>query len=680
MEKNTYYIAVNGNDGNSGTKESPFATLEGARDAIRILKNSSSLPEGGITVFIRGGVYQLVKTFLLEECDSGTPEKAIVYSAYRDEDVRIIGGIDLPAERLGPVTDPEILGRLSEQAREQIVQIDLKELGVTDYGRIEQVGYGFPFSVATPELFVNSTTMALARYPSNGYVKIEHVVDPGGNPRLFDQDAERLVEEQLKGAILTITDPRPFGWKNTGDLWMHGYWFWDWADANLRIASLDAAKGQLHTEQASHYSVRDGQRYFYYNVLEELDTPGEWYLDRESGIVYFYPPTPITEDCRVQLSLFDDTLVRLDGVSHVTFRKLTLEVSRGAGVHIKGGSHNLIAGCTLCKLGGFAVVIGEDTQTGANAGTDHRVLSCTIYDTGIGGIFLGGGDRTTLTPGRNEALNNEIFKYSRLKRTYSPAIQLHGVGNIAAHNEIHDAPHLGIFFHGNDHLIEFNNIYSVLTETGDAGAIYTGRDWSEQGNVIRFNHIHHINNDSSGGQVGVYLDDMASGVTILGNIFLDVDIPFVVGGGRNNSITNNLIINCRRSVYIDDRGKTGSWASYLVEDGTMQQRLEEVPYQVEPWRSKYPHLLTILQDEPGTPKYNTVARNILYRTGMIPYKNHLASDDILTIAPAVREHGTIEMNYEILGNLSKLVSYFELIPFGKIGRFEDEFGKGKVVT
>ncbi|KRF18429.1 right-handed parallel beta-helix repeat-containing protein [Paenibacillus sp. Soil787] len=690
MEKNTFYIAANGNDGNPGTQESPFATLEGARDAIRILKNASGLPEGGITIFIRGGVYRLAKTFLLEECDSGTPEKPIVYTAYGDENVRLLGGIDLPADRFGPVTDPEVRDRLNVQAREQIVQIDLKQLGIVDYGRIVQTGFGLPASVATPELFFNGQSMTLARYPSNGYVKIEHVVDPGGNPRLVDTDPERMAEERLRGATLAIADPRPFSWKNTGDLWMYGYWHWDWADGNLRIASLDAAKGQLCTEQASHYSIRDGQRYYYYNILEELDSPGEWYLDRMSGIVYYYPPMPITEDCQVQLSLLDDSMVRLEGVSHVTLRKLKLEVSRGQGVHIKGGSHNRITGCTLCRLGGFAVVIGEDTQTGANAGTDHLVQSCTIYDTGVGGIFLGGGDRTTLTPGRNEAKNNEIFNYSRLKRTYSAAVQLRGVGNIAAHNEIHDAPHLGIYFHGNEHLIEFNNIYRVLTETGDAGAIYQGRDWSDQGNVVRFNYIHHINNDESEDQVGVYLDDMASGATVFGNVFHNVDFPFLIGGGRNNSITNNLIVDCPRSVHLDDRAMPGCWAAYHVEDGTMQQRLEAVPYREEPWRSKYPNLLTILQDEPGKPKYNTVARNILYRTGPTSYMNHPSYDDTMAIVPSGREYGTIEMNFVFHDDLSfvdetngdfsltedspvyKKVSCFESIPFDKIGRFEDE--------
>ncbi|MEC0090869.1 right-handed parallel beta-helix repeat-containing protein [Paenibacillus macquariensis] len=695
MEITAFYIATDGKDSNPGTKEAPLATLEGARGAIRVLKNTSSLPEGGITVFMRGGVYRLTESFLLEEGDSGMPEKPIAYSAYGDEEVRLIGGVDLPADSFGPVTDPEVRGRLNEQARDRIVQIDLKRLGVVDYGRIVHTGFGLPPSIANPELFFNGQTMAISRYPNSDYVRIENVIDAGGNPRIVDMDPERLAEEQLKGVKLACADPRPFSWKNTGDLWMYGYWYWDWADGNLRIASIDVANRQLHTERASHYSVREGQRYFYYKILEELDAPGEWYLDRMSGLLYFYPPTPIVEGSNIQLSLLGDPMIRLEDVSHVAIKKIMFEASRGSGVQIKGGSHNAVAGCTLCRIGGFAVVLGETSDNGVNAGTDHRVLGCTIYDTGTGGIYLGGGDRLKLTPGRNVASNNDIFNYSRLKRTYSAAIQLKGVGNIAVHNEIHDAPHVGILCNGNDHLIEYNDIYRVLTETGDAGAIYMGRDWTEQGNVIRYNYIHHIHNEETELHIGVYLDDMASGTKIYANVFRDIDLPVLIGGGRNNEMTNNLIVDCQKSLLLDDRAMPGCWAAYHLDEGqVMQERLEAMPYREEPWCSKYPSLMSIWQDEPGTPKFNTVMKNILYQTGPTTYGNYPAYDDTMAIAESAREYGTIEQNFvmnedlliidETEGNISfneesqsfKGISSFEPIPFKSIELCKEEYRVG----
>ena len=104
----------------------------------------------------------------------------------------------------------------------------------------------------------------------------------------------------------------------------------------------------------------------------------------------------------------------------------------------------------------------------------------------------GGGDRKKLEAGRNFALNNNIHHFSRWVRTYRPAVYLYGVGHRVAHNRVHDAPHNAVLFWGNDHVLEFNEVYRVCTETGDAGAFYIGRDWTQRGNVIRYNYFHDL--------------------------------------------------------------------------------------------------------------------------------------------------------------------------------------------
>jgi hypothetical protein len=689
----TFYVALDGSDSNPGTQEEPLSTLEGARNAIRQMINESGLPADGVIVYMREGAYRLTETFRLEAQDSGTVDRPIVYTSFPGEEVRFVGGVDLPANRFGPVTESAICDRLQERARDHVLQIDLKALGITDYGKIAPGGFRISKDVteATPELFFAGKTMMLARYPNDNYVKIAGVIDPGGNPREFELDEAKMAEENVKGAKFEYADPRPGTWLNTGDVWMYGYWYWDWADGNLRIQSIDIANKRILTETASFYSIRSGQRYFYYNVLEELDSPGEWYLDRGTGMLYLYPPSPITEGS-VQLSLLKDPMVHLDGVSHVSFSKLTFEVSRGSGIHIVGGSHNVIAGCAMRRLAGFAVIVGENTTTGTNAGTHHGIVSCNICDTGIGGISLGGGDRQTLAPGGNYARNNDIFNYSRLKLTYSAAVQLNGVGNIAANNYIHDAPHVGILIYGNDHVVEYNDIYNVLMETGDAGAIYMGRDWTEQGNVIRYNYIHKIYNDASELHIGIYLDDMASGTTIYGNILHDIDLAVMIGGGRNNDMVNNLILSCQRSLQLDDRAMPDCWAAYHVEEGqVMQRRLQAMPYNEESWRTKYPRLLTIWQDAPGSPKYNNISRNVLSRTGTTSYGQQSLHEDTMAIVPTAREFGTIEHNWvtdtdllfadENSGNFSlqdespvfREVPGFEAIPFERIGLYRDEY-------
>lgn len=124
-------------------------------------------------------------------------------------------------------------------------------------------------------------------------------------------------------------------------------------------------------------------------------------------------------------------------------------------------------------------------------------------------------------------------------------------------------------------------------ETGDAGAIYIGRDWTEQGNIIRYNFVHPIHNDASLDHVGIYLDDMASGVEIYGNVLYDIDLAVLIGGGRSNILRNNLILNCSRSVKLDARSMPGEWAAnHSMEGQVMHRRLLALPIHSEPWRSK----------------------------------------------------------------------------------------------
>ncbi len=126
-----------------------------------------------------------------------------------------------------------------------------------------------------------------------------------------------------------------------------------------------------------------------------------------------------------------------------------------------------------------------------------------IHDTGEYGVILAGGDRKTLEPGRNYAVNNDIYRFGRWVRTCRPAVFLYGVGNRVVHNRMHDAPHTAVLFWGNDHVLEFNEVHRVCTDTGDAGAFYIGRDWSQRGNVIRYNKLVKLENNLTEGDPGL---------------------------------------------------------------------------------------------------------------------------------------------------------------------------------
>jgi len=573
------HVAPGGSDTNAGTRDRPLATLEAAREAVRKLKAAGPLPTGGVTVVLAGGTYERKAAFHLTAADSGTAGAPIVYRAAKGAEVRLTGGKAVTNFR--PVTDKAVLARLDAEARGKVVQADLKALGVADYGQAGGGGL---------ELFFRDRPMTLARWPNEEFVKITGLV--GGKPvNVRGTKGDRI------GKFMYAGD-RPKRWAGEKDVWVHGYWFWDWSDQRHGVESIDTARRIISVKPPYHgYGYRVGQWFYAFNVLAELDRPGEWYLDRQTGVLYFWPPSDLLKG-RATVSVAGE-LVRMQGTSHVALEGLTLEAARGTAVTITGGKANRLTDCVLRNLGAWAVRV--------SGGSGAAVTGCEIHHTGEGGIGLSGGSRKSLTPAGHEAVSNHIHHYGRWHRMYKSAISLSGVGLRAAHNLIHDAPHMAVSFGGNDHVIEFNEIHHVCQESNDAGAIYAGRDWTMRGTVIRHNYLHHIQGFRARGCVGVYLDDMFCGTQIVGNVFHKVTRAAFIGGGRDCLVANNIFVDCKPALHIDARAM--GWASYHVKT-TMTTRLNAMPWRDELWRRRYPKLVSILADDPAAPKGNVVARNV----------------------------------------------------------------------
>jgi hypothetical protein len=559
--------------------ENAVATLEAARDRIRAKRADGSLPEGDIVVRIAPGTYVLGEPFTLTAEDSGTVGQRIVYTASEPGATRLLGGRFVTG--FSKVSDEAQLNKLSENARGQVYAADLDALGITDYGTVKHDGL---------ELFFDGDPMQVARWPNEGFVKI--VETTGGE----EVDVRGTKGDRIGQWI--YDGDRPVRWLDENDAWVYGYWFWDWAADHHKIKSIDPEQRQIEVEEPYHgYGYRKGQWYYALNLLSEIDMPGEWYLDREDGVLYFWPPAPL-DDAEVFVSLLPHAVV-MDGASHVMLEGLVIEGVRRTAIRVAEGESNRIANCTIRNTGGTAITI--------SGGRDHGVTDCEIHDVGSAGITLNGGDRATLTASEHFAVNNYIHDYARISRMYSPGISISGVGQRAAHNEIANAPHMAIGFGGNSHLIEFNEIYNVCYESNDAGAIYAGRDWTMRGTVIRHNFMHNITGFEDRGCVGVYLDDMFCGTEIYGNLFYKVYRAAFIGGGRDNVYANNLFVDCPKALHIDARAM--NWAADHVET-TMMERLSAMPYAESPWKERFPELLAILGDEPAAPKGNRIEHNI----------------------------------------------------------------------
>ncbi|MBM3501261.1 MAG: right-handed parallel beta-helix repeat-containing protein, partial [Armatimonadetes bacterium] len=369
------FVAPNGDDSATGRqakpgKNGPFATLERARDEVRKLKAEGGLPTGGVTVELRAGTYELTAPFELTAEDSGAADSPITYEGQKGKEVRLVGGKVL--KDWEAVTDESVLERLEPTARGKVYQTDLRALGITDYG--SPAGGGI-------ELFFDAQPMTLARWPNEGFVKIVDVLN------IEPVDVRGTKGD--KGGKFVYDGDRPLRWKTEKDLWLHGYWFWDWSDQRMKVESIDTDQKVIALVPPQHgYGYRKGQWYYALNALCEIDAPGEWYLDRDTGVLYFYPPSPLGQgDAMVSVA---PNLIVTREASNVTFRGLLMEGSRDHAGVMFGARGNRVEACTIRNVGGHAVAI---------QGADSGVVGCDIYQTAKGGISLEGGDRNTLTPG-----------------------------------------------------------------------------------------------------------------------------------------------------------------------------------------------------------------------------------------------------------------------------------------
>jgi hypothetical protein len=249
---------------------------------------------------------------------------------------------------------------------------------------------------------------------------------------------------------------------------------------------------------------------------------------------------------------------------------------------------------------------------------------------------------------------------------------VNGVGNRVTHNLFNDAPHMAIMWGGNDHLFEYNEFHSVVRGANDAGIMYAGYDPAMRGHMVRYNYFHDVYGFAGKGCNGVYLDDMFCSATIYGNVFHHVPRAAFIGGGHDNVVENNVFVDCTPALHVDARMM--GWAAASVP--TMKQRLEAVPYQEEPWRSRYPQLLTYLEGNYAEPRGNLVDRNICWggtwdeiepkaRPG-VKLENNLVGEDPRFVDAA-------KDNFQLRPDSPAWTMGFERIPIEKIGLYQSEF-------
>lgn len=598
-----------------GGIDAPFTTVEEALAQVRQLREDGN--RDAVSVVFRSGQYFFDKGFLLDEAMSNLQLKA-----YPQEMVIFTGGVEIPLNhvRSGKIGDNEVL------------TADLSDLPVSDWGEIKNVGFSRPSQNSWAELFVNGKPMHLSRWPNEGMIRMGKILDEGAIPRYNDFSN--------RGAVMAYDSARISSWEYRPDMWMAGYFRWGYADDALRIKEIDKEKKTIHTDGATLYGFYSGyawNKWYAFNIKEETDAPGEYYLDKQENKLYFISPDEEVES--LQISVLEEPFFDLWKARNVSIEHITFECSRAVMLSLCETEEVEIAHCNFRNSGSWAIQVGLgikpfkdykheglgepvrgcvgnlqqhiyiDTDFDRKGGKNNRIDHCNFYNLGSGGISLAGGNRKNLIPGNNMVSNCIFHDNNRIERSYRPAIHLTDAGNQVVNCEIYNTPSMAVLMHGNNHLLEYNYIHHACLEVEDQGAFYYGRNPSECGTVLRNNLFAHIPDIYS--TCAVYHDDGAGGLTVENNIFYKAGkYAVLMGGGSDNTYKNNLFMNEQIGVHIDNRLQ--NWGKALIEkDGLFEKRLKEVDYLHEPYASAYPYLKDYIPND-SLPKRNLFENNMFY--------------------------------------------------------------------
>jgi len=632
-ERILLYVEEGGNDAAAGTIGAPLATMTGARDKVRELKSAGESPKNGFVVYFREGEYNINEQALFTEQDSGTETAPIVYRSYPGEEVSITGSVDLDASAFGPISDAAIKNRIiDETARERVVTANLEELGISNYGQVVLNGtysyynpeFSFPEkykkpNANPPEFFLDGKPLTIARYPNDSVLGVSEIVDYGWNidDDLGPNDASLLPGTPFK---IKIDDARLSHYADAKDPLLYGFFRYHWADQTVPF-TYDANTEIITSAWSALFGVTDNAQMYFYNLLEEIDEPGEYYLDYDTGDLYFYPPTDLVGQ-KLQMSCLDESLIKIQNADYLEFHDFEIGTTRKEAVEISNGEHNVISNLEISNTAANAVTV---------FGRYNTVKNCYIHDVN-GGIELSSNGRSDLQETCNQVINNHIKDYARILKTYNEAVCVVGVNDYVAYNEIHGADHLAIEFSGFKNKIYYNEIYDVCLNTNDAGAIYGGRSWvTGRGTEIKYNYFHDLGVGTGWSGVGaVFLDGGQCEVTMEGNVAEDLTRAFWVGGGWDCKVINNITVNVDNAFFMSAIMKYVT-ASDLERWTT---ELESPLYSLDELKTEFPLLDKMRQ--------KTVADWVL------PYNNYYG-DNIVVNGLSESYHHTEAQNLINLG-------------------------------
>ena len=560
MDGQKIFVSTVGDDSWDGSEEEPLRTLEKAIDVANEMREDS---DKLIEILLREGTYSVTNTIKI--INSQKDDSLLKISAYQDEKVTINAGVDIPLSAMN-IADSDFTNAIIDKPNAgSVLQYNLKDAQIEDFGEISLRGHLISDEKeAQAELSLNGEVQKLAGWPNGEYTGLIKPIDS-------NEYGKRTKSGIANGCSFKVNYDRPSQWSKPEQAWLSGTIGPNYEFDYYPVSRFDSKEKRVYLSRGALEKYYTEPYYRFENVPEELDEPGEYYIDRQSGMLYFYPPEDAPKDSVLTITMSTPTLdvsrkapnsmFRIENSKNIVFENLIFKGGRGSAITGKNNSNIKFINCEINSFGENGIRF--------DASTDITISDCKIHDVGQDGIlFVSCGNYQTLSPSNIVVSNNDIYNFARLERSYKTGIDFgyRCVGATAANNHIHNGPHAGMIFYGVNNDIYGNEFDHLVTEFSDMDALYCNNSsypW-ERGNKIHNNYFHDIGKSSMNGrhQINVRAirtDNRGCGLNIYENLFYNIGdggngngnngIGAITTEGTRNRIFNNLFVDCNEAYF-----------------------------------------------------------------------------------------------------------------------------------
>lgn len=614
MYSDGIFVSTSGNNSGNGTINAPLADIE---SAIAKWKEVTAQTDINPAIYLRGGEYRPTDSINLDSSVSG-----ITISGYNDEVAVLNGAYKIDSNRIRNARVSDCGGRLNAAKINNIVRIDLSH--------IDGLYRSDNINISDCELLNNGVIQNIASWPDKGS---------------WDYTGEVTANDD--GTYTFISSKDKFWDLSADDVMIEGYWYADYQFERGRVLSFDGDSGEITVLQDQDKFSSD-RRYRIYNLPEEIDRPGEYYINYKEKAAYLMTDGGIQND--IEITGTPDGIFNIvSDADNISIKNLTVKNTRGTGINIYNCSNISVTDCYVYNTGGNGLT--------ATASRDCTVDGSYFANNGGISVKLDGGDIPSLTGANYVVRDCEFENGGRLVKTYSPFVYTSGVGFEIVNNRFYNHPHSAILFYGCDNVIKNNVFEKIATETEDVGAVYSRVNPTYRGNVISNNIFRNIRSFKSEPEYadvfGVYIDDLLQDVTVSENLFVDCQSPFNFGGGRSNRFIGNAVYNTyegggylTRSNAVKDSLKANNGYMWMFVNNLRSSS----GYDEEKWFARYPNYKSFVAD---LNKQNTDAANTdasVIKGGEICNNVFVSpnaeKNKFINVASVVSQNGNVSDNYQ----------------------------------